>query len=412
MKVLLSAYACEPDRGSEPAVGWNWAMEMAKYVDVVVLTRANNEELISEKLQTYKEAGKKDLPTFLYHDPPWLCVTAKKKGVLPVQLFYILWQIGAFFKVRRTLESYDIVHHVTFNSMMSPGFWWSKKTPTILGPLGGSSIVRNDYKVLFGARLRKELLREWMIKHWEKLPWLRFSFSRSSMILCANSETQSYIASKYPLKVRNFLETGIQRESIAVPNNGELSNSGIVRLIWVGSVEPWKALSLGLRAYAKALSSLPEARDIILDVVGTGSELSESKKEAESLNLDGKVCFHGVLPLSETQELMKSSDVLLFTSVKDTSGNVVLEAMAQAKPVICLNHQGVKDMATEETAIKVAPGSIEDTIDGLASAIMKLANDPQLRLQMGNEGRQRVLDVYSWEEKAKLMKDCYDKVLS
>ena len=39
MKVLLSAFACAPYRGSEPGVGWNWAMALAKYNDVVVLTR-------------------------------------------------------------------------------------------------------------------------------------------------------------------------------------------------------------------------------------------------------------------------------------------------------------------------------------------------------------------------------------
>ncbi|HLE82176.1 MAG TPA: glycosyltransferase family 1 protein, partial [Dehalococcoidia bacterium] len=41
-KVLISAYACEPGKGSEPNVGWNVAREMARQHDVWVLTRANN----------------------------------------------------------------------------------------------------------------------------------------------------------------------------------------------------------------------------------------------------------------------------------------------------------------------------------------------------------------------------------
>ena len=47
MKILLSAYACEPNKGSEPGVGWHWALELG-YLghDVWVLTRANNRPAI------------------------------------------------------------------------------------------------------------------------------------------------------------------------------------------------------------------------------------------------------------------------------------------------------------------------------------------------------------------------------
>ncbi|AST06080.1 hypothetical protein AF2641_03890 [Anoxybacillus flavithermus] len=50
-KVLLSAYACEPNRGSEPGVGWNWAIELSKKgYEVWVLTRANNQDVIDNFL--------------------------------------------------------------------------------------------------------------------------------------------------------------------------------------------------------------------------------------------------------------------------------------------------------------------------------------------------------------------------
>ena len=42
LKVLLSAYACEPNKGSEPGVGWNWLIEIAKLNHkVTVITRSN-----------------------------------------------------------------------------------------------------------------------------------------------------------------------------------------------------------------------------------------------------------------------------------------------------------------------------------------------------------------------------------
>ncbi len=50
LKVLISAYACEPNKGSEPEVGWQWALQMAKYHEVTVLTRTNNRAGIEREL--------------------------------------------------------------------------------------------------------------------------------------------------------------------------------------------------------------------------------------------------------------------------------------------------------------------------------------------------------------------------
>ena len=48
--LLVSAYSCEPLKGSEPAVGWNWVIELAKRNRVHVITRANNQTVIEQHL--------------------------------------------------------------------------------------------------------------------------------------------------------------------------------------------------------------------------------------------------------------------------------------------------------------------------------------------------------------------------
>lgn len=405
----MSSYACEPDRGSEPSVGWNWAMAMSEHADVTVLTRANNQNVIEKKIEALEKLGRKHFPMFIYHDPPSLVIKAKKRGLLPVHLFYTIWQMGAFFKMKKTLCDYEIVHHVTFNSMMSPGFWWSDKTKVVLGPLGGTSCVQEDYKVLFGVRAWKEKLREFMIAHWSKLPWLRMSFNRASLILCANSETEALISTRYANKVVRILETGLDVAEM-VSDNIEVHPNNLVRFIWVGAVEPWKALSLALRAFSRAVAVLPDDLQIELDVVGKGSELEKAKAEAYDLDIAEKVNFHGALSLGDTQAMMVVSDVLIFSSVKDTSGNVVLEAMGKAKPVICLDHQGVKDIVTPQTGIKVKTGKLDATIVGISEAIVGLALGPEQRLKMGEMGRNRVKALYSWREKAKTLKEHYNQI--
>jgi len=409
MKVLMSSYACEPDRGSEPSVGWNWAMAISEHVDITVLTRANNQDVIEKKLKVLKDQGRRHFPAFVYHDPPSLILKAKKLGVLPVQAFYTIWQLGAFFKMRNSLSDYEILHHVTFNSMMSPGFWWSDKTKVVLGPLGGASCVKEDYKVLFGVRAWKEKLREFMITHWSKFPWLRMSFNRASLILCANSETEALLSTRYANKVVRILETGLHDSEMESSGIDSQANN-VVRFIWVGTVEPWKALSLALRAFSRSIEVLPEDLEIELHVVGKGSELEKAKSEACELGISEKVKFHGALSLGDTQAMMATVDALIFSSIKDTSGNVVLEAMGKSKPVICLDHQGVKDIVTPQTGIKVKTGELDATIVGVSEAIVELALDPQKRLKMGEMGRNRVKKLYSWKEKAKMLKGYYNQI--
>ncbi|MDB4305849.1 hypothetical protein N9927_04115, partial [Akkermansiaceae bacterium] len=66
-RVLMSAYSCEPGKGSEPEVGWRVATEMAKHADVHVITRANNNVAIDPY---YSDLPKEARPNFLYYDLP------------------------------------------------------------------------------------------------------------------------------------------------------------------------------------------------------------------------------------------------------------------------------------------------------------------------------------------------------
>ena len=92
MRVLLSAFACAPHSGSEPGVGWHWALEIARQGhEVVVLTRARDRPAITAEL----DAGR--LPEGLRFDflmPGWLGRLAARG--LPLQLVHLAWQLVAY----------------------------------------------------------------------------------------------------------------------------------------------------------------------------------------------------------------------------------------------------------------------------------------------------------------------------
>src|SRR5947199_5188831 len=91
LKVLIAAYACEPDKGSEPEVGWQWALQMARFHDVTVLTRANNRAGIEKGLA---QLSGQAVPKFIYHDlDPWLL--RLKDRFRATRAYYVLWQRSA-----------------------------------------------------------------------------------------------------------------------------------------------------------------------------------------------------------------------------------------------------------------------------------------------------------------------------
>src|SRR5689334_1608905 len=113
LRVLISAYACEPNKGSEPEVGWKWAMHMAQFHDVTVLTRSNNRAPIEKALSILPPDQR--VPKFVYHDMGRFVLFLKKAFGI-TQIYYILWQKSAH-KVIADLhkrECYDLMHHLTF----------------------------------------------------------------------------------------------------------------------------------------------------------------------------------------------------------------------------------------------------------------------------------------------------------
>src|SRR3569833_1622416 len=117
MRILVSAYACEPGKGSEPGVGWFFVRHMSRHHELWVLTRQNNRERIEVEL------ARSPLPNvhWNYFDlPGWMRRLKKVPGGL--YLYYFLWQSRAS-RTARDLHrehAFDLAHHVTFVTYWTP----------------------------------------------------------------------------------------------------------------------------------------------------------------------------------------------------------------------------------------------------------------------------------------------------
>src|SRR5207249_529265 len=121
---------------------------------------------------------------------------------------------------------------------------------------------------------------------------------------------------------------------------------------------------------------------------------------------------HRVLPSFPTRRSSDlSADAFLFTSLRDSYGMQVLEAMGHGLPILTLDHQGVGTFVPPDAGIKVPVTNPHETVTGIVSAIRELALHPQIRRSLGDAGR-AFAETQTWERRAERMSKLYEEVLS
>ncbi|AFY53081.1 glycosyltransferase [Rivularia sp. PCC 7116] len=407
MKILISAYACEPNRGSEPGVGWNVVREVCKYHQVWVLTTNCHREGIESEL------ARNPIPNlnFVYLDPiGWTLDWSQegKKAQWGVQFHYYLWQIKAYF-VSKSLHKqigFDAAHHVTYVRYSSPSFVSFLPIPFIWGPIGGGESAPKAFWKDFSLRAKiYETLRHLLRSVGEIDPFVYITAKKSALIRATTEDTAKRLYKIGASSVQIMPESGLPAEEVANLAQYKISDSSPIRFISMGRLLHWKGFHLGLRAFAQA--NLPDAEYWIL---GNGPEEEKLRAITQELGIAQQVKFWGRLPRQETLEKLGQSHVLIHPSLHDSGGWVCMEAMAAGRPVICLDLGGPGVQVTKETGLKIPARTPEQAAEGMGKAMKLLANDPELRLRMAEAGRERVQEMFSWENKGKQLAQLYEEL--
>jgi glycosyltransferase involved in cell wall biosynthesis len=401
----VSAYACEPEKGSEAAVGWNWVRQSSRFHEVWVITRANNRGSIERAL------AKGALPNvhWVYFDlPRW--ARFWKQGQCGVHAYYYLWQLGAYYVARKLHREvgFDLVHHVTFVNYWMPSFLVLLPVPFVWGPVGGGESAPATFWRSFSFRGKVfELLRDAARRLGETDPSVKVTARRAAAALAATHQTEARLQILGCRNVSQFSQVGLPQDEIRRLDSVPFRQDGPFRLVSVGNLLHWKGFKLGLHAFARFRSRLEASQYWI---IGDGPEREALARVAGELGVAGSVKFWGAIPRQQVLERLRECDVLVHPSLHDSGGWVCLEAMAAARPVVCLDLGGPALQVTEETGIRVPAVSPEQVVTDLSAAIERLAKDPTLRVSMGNAARQRVREHFDWDQKGALMMSLYESV--
>lgn len=161
----------------------------------------------------------------------------------------------------------------------------------------------------------------------------------------------------------------------------------------VGRLQRWKRVELAIRALPLVRERLPEAR---LRIIGDGFPGLDDDYPAQLRALAGEgVEFAG--QVADGPAAIRDLDVLVHCARLEPFGLAPVEAMAQGVPVVVPDEGGPRESVRDGVdGLRVDP---EDT-GALASALIRLAGNAELRTRMGAAGRQRALDCFSAESMA------------
>jgi glycosyltransferase involved in cell wall biosynthesis len=414
MKVLLMAYECSPYRGSEWAVGWGRLLQAARVAETHVITHEPNFAALTHA----REEGLLPPNVFFYTpEPDAKLREMEKKPALFAYNYtaYHHWQELAFPLAQKlhAEHGFALVHQVNVCTFREPGYTWQLPIPYLWGPVGGSqNFPLRFLSMLPPVEAFKEAARGF--SNWFSLRKGRVqqAAKAAAVVIGANSTNQHDYQKAFGREVGLLLETGLHRvddpdrarfeERVADASAGRAEKP--LRILWSGELQTRKALPLLLRALASMQDVAWELR-----VLGDGPMRARWQAEAAQLGIGERIEFLGRLPFSEAVAQMQLAELFVFTSLRDTSGNVILEAMAAGVPVVTFHHQGAGDMVDDRSGIRLPVTEPAQAVRDFAEAIRALAADPARLLALSYGATERARD-FLWDRNGDTINAIYHRL--
>jgi glycosyltransferase involved in cell wall biosynthesis len=181
-----------------------------------------------------------------------------------------------------------------------------------------------------------------------------------------------------------------------------------VRFVFFARFVDWK----GVQFLVEAFQQIANKTHAVLELIGDGPLLESTKLQVERLGLTEHVNFYGRLPLEDSAKFISQCHVYMVPSLRECGGNAILEVMAMGLPVVAANWAGPGLFVNQTCGLLVDPSSHQGFVDGLAAAMLRLANDAELRVQLGQGARQRVQqNYYSWDAKVDRVLEIFQETL-
>ncbi|MDU0369161.1 glycosyltransferase family 4 protein [Hymenobacter endophyticus] len=384
MKILLSAYGCQPASGGENGNGFNCLWETAALGHEVwcFTTPLNKGDSLDSHLQKLAHEPAAQRITIVYVAVPAL-LTYLYRWQFGVYLHYIFWQFRAWRKARQldAVVDFDMVHHITYNSLQMASWMWRLGKPLLLGPLGGGIHAPASLRSYLPDWFKTETLRNvisWLLINFD--PNVRQSLRHATLVLAANRETADLARQLGATRVELAMSTGQPLSfypEAYTPR--EPAPNGELRILWLARLFPRKGLHLVL----DALGRVHPRVKFHLDIMGDGPVAPYLPEWIAAAGLEGRVTWHGAVSYARAREAYQEHDLFMLCSLRDTYAAQYIESMAMGLPILTLDHHGATDFIPAEAGRKVPVGTPAATAEALAREVEHLYDHPAELERMG-----------------------------
>lgn len=407
MKILINAYACSPNMGSEPGMAWNWCVHLAKHCELHIITEGEFRDKIEEVMPKLPQGRN----MHFYYNPVTDDIRRMcwNQGDWRFYKYYRKWQWKTYLMAKEicSKEKIEVLHQLNMIGFREPGYLWKLSEETGIKFVWGPVDAKDKFPLAYaqGAGLKTKLILWlkntiscWQLKHSNRV---RKAANTASAVISASSNSVKSFKKYMDIDSVLLNETGCSSAEVPIRKPMDKKTFDI---LWVGKMDFRKQLGLALEAVATAYR-----HDIRLHIVG-GGDNTQYKRQAELLGIMDICEWHGSVSHDEVQRLMQMSDLFLFTSVAEGTPHVVMEAIANHLPVLCFDTCGQGDSVNERVGIKIPLSKPRQSVCDFAKQLEYLYSHRDVLQTMSDNCRQRQIEL-SWDKKAEEMVRLYEATI-
>jgi glycosyltransferase involved in cell wall biosynthesis len=406
LKVLVSAFAFSPVRGSEFAIGWDYVRAIAAHHQVWVIARGTEKD----ETESYLRQNPDAMPNTIVHYVPWTDMQFNfPLWEIPFSIQYRRWQWQAY-QLASALDSkidFDLTHHITATGFREPGFLWKIDKPFIWGPVGGLQYFPLHLREAVPWRTRPFLAAKNVSTYLAmRSSRVRKAAATAKLVIAGTSEAAQRAEALWGKKAPVLCEVNAPACQPDPPQRRPKGQK--LRIIFSGSFEPRKALNIVLLALER-LKNAQFGWELIC--LGSGPLETRWKALADACGIADRCTFTGKLPRAEAISLMATGHCFVQPSLYDATSSVVAEALSMGLPIVCLDHFGFRDAVDSSCGIRIKTDSFQQIVRDFANSLQILALNEDLRYQLG-VGAKRASAHLTWKYKARVLNDLYRAVLA
>ena len=316
-------------------------------------------------------------------------------------LMHLLTQFYQWKLARKIVKTknINILHEPAPVSAVLPSVMFCLGVPVVIGPMNGGMTFPTAFNTMAGRfeRVLYRLTRVLSTVFNILIPGKFFA----NILLVANQRTKDALPKLRLGQVLEIVENGVF-SVVDAPKKAQVKP--ITDVLYVGRLVDWKAVDIAIDAINTCKSNVK------LTILGDGPLKNELVQYAKKL-APNKIVFAGMVPHEKTNQYYDEADIFILPSIRECGGAVVLEAMSRGLPAIVTAWGGPADYITNETGFLIEPKSRAYMIEQFALAIDHLAQQPNLRYEIGQAAINRVKQHFMWDKKIQNMLQVYHQAI-